>query len=71
MDPSIELLPEQFQINPSLPIYEQFVEAIQGRIVSGLIPPGSRLPSVRELAAGRGLIRLPPPEPIRSWRGWG
>lgn len=38
MDPSIELLPEQFQINPSLPIYEQFVEAIQGRIVSGLIP---------------------------------
>ncbi|AIQ20288.1 MULTISPECIES: GntR family transcriptional regulator [Paenibacillus] len=55
MDPSIELLPEQFQINPSLPIYEQFVEAIQGRIVSGLIPPGSRLPSVRELAAGRGV----------------
>lgn len=55
MDQSFELLPEQFQINPSLPIYEQFVEAIQGRIVSGLIPPGSRLPSVRDLAAGRGV----------------
>lgn len=44
MDPSIELLPEQFQINPSLPIYEQFVEAIQGRIVSGLIPPARVCP---------------------------
>ncbi len=55
MDQSFELLPEPFQINPSLPIYEQFAWAIQGRIVSGHIPPGSRLPSVRELAAGRGV----------------
>ncbi|WP_042197847.1 GntR family transcriptional regulator [Paenibacillus camerounensis] len=55
MDQPFELLPEPFQINPSLPIYEQFVEAIQGRIVSGQIPSGSRLPSVRELAAGRGV----------------
>ncbi|CAH1212137.1 HTH-type transcriptional repressor YtrA [Paenibacillus auburnensis] len=55
MDQPYELLPEQFQINPSLPIYEQFVEAIQRRIISGLIPPGSRLPSVRDLAAGRGV----------------
>ncbi|AIQ60693.1 hypothetical protein PBOR_29980 [Paenibacillus borealis] len=42
-------------INPSLPIYEQFAWAIRERIVSGLIPPGSRLPSVRDLAAGRGV----------------
>ncbi|OKP85959.1 GntR family transcriptional regulator [Paenibacillus sp. P32E] len=55
MEQSYELLPEQFQINPSLPIYEQFVDAIRGRIVTGLIPPGSRLPSVRELAAGRSV----------------
>ncbi|OKP99766.1 GntR family transcriptional regulator [Paenibacillus sp. P46E] len=55
MEQSYELLPEQFQINPSLPIYEQFVDAIRGRIVTGLIPPGSRLPSVRELAAGRNV----------------
>lgn len=55
MDPFFELLPKQFQINPSLPIYEQFVEVIRGRIVSGIIPPGSRLPSVRELAADRGV----------------
>ncbi|MFF2911043.1 GntR family transcriptional regulator [Paenibacillus sp. NPDC057934] len=55
MEESLELLPQQFQINPSRPIYEQFVEAIRGRIVTGLIPLGSRLPSVRDLAADRGV----------------
>ncbi|WP_339220050.1 GntR family transcriptional regulator [Paenibacillus sp. FSL H8-0332] len=55
MDSTFELLPEHFLINPSLPIYEQFVGAIRERIVSGIIPPGSRLPSVRDLAAGRGV----------------
>ena len=33
------------------PIYAQLVERIQMQIVSGLYPPGSRLPIVRELAA--------------------
>lgn len=33
------------------PIYALLVERIQMQIVSGLYPPGSRLPSVRELAA--------------------
>ncbi|WNS43328.1 GntR family transcriptional regulator [Paenibacillus sp. MMS20-IR301] len=55
MESSFELLPEPFLINPSLPIYEQFVGAIRERIVSGIIPPGARLPSVRDLAAGRGV----------------
>ncbi|MFC3748048.1 GntR family transcriptional regulator [Paenibacillus sp. GCM10012306] len=55
MEESLELLPQQFHINPSRPIYEQFVEAIRGRIVTGLIPPGSRLPSVRDLAADRSV----------------
>ncbi|WP_150268862.1 GntR family transcriptional regulator [Paenibacillus tepidiphilus] len=55
MEPTAELLPQHFQINPALPIYEQFVEAIRGRIVSGAIPLGMRLPSVRELAAARGV----------------
>ncbi|WP_151737270.1 GntR family transcriptional regulator ['Paenibacillus yunnanensis' Narsing Rao et al. 2020] len=55
MEPTAELLPQHFQINPSLPIYEQFVEAIRRRIVCGAIPPGMRLPSVRELAAARGV----------------
>lgn len=33
------------------PIYMQLVERIQTEIVSGKYPPGSRLPSVRDLAA--------------------
>jgi GntR family transcriptional regulator len=33
------------------PIYAQLVEAIRLGIVSGRYPPGSKLPSVRELAA--------------------
>lgn len=33
------------------PIYAQLVERIQMQIVSGYYPPGSKLPSVRELAA--------------------
>ncbi len=33
------------------PIYAQLVEQIQLMIVSGIYPPGSRLPSVRDMAA--------------------
>ena len=33
------------------PIYVQLVETISLRIVTGIYPPGSRIPSVRELAA--------------------
>jgi len=33
------------------PIYLQLVERIQMQIVSGQYPPGSRIPSVRDLAA--------------------
>lgn len=33
------------------PIYSQLIEQIELRIVSGLYPPGGKLPSVRELAA--------------------
>ena len=33
------------------PIYSQLIEEIELRIVSGLYPPGGKLPSVRELAA--------------------
>ena len=33
------------------PIYAQLVDRIRIQIVSGQYPPGSRLPSVRELAA--------------------
>jgi GntR family transcriptional regulator len=33
------------------PIYAQLMEQIELRIVSGMYPPGSKLPSVREMAA--------------------
>ena len=38
-----------------LPIYAQLVEKIKLGIVSGELPPGSRLPSVRDLAAEAGV----------------
>ncbi|MDO4416134.1 MAG: GntR family transcriptional regulator [Erysipelotrichaceae bacterium] len=37
------------------PIYSQIIERIQIRIVQGQYPPGSRLPSVRELALEAGV----------------
>lgn len=33
------------------PIYTQLIEQLALRIVSGIYPPGSRLPSVRDMAA--------------------
>ena len=38
------------------PIYTQLVARLQQQIVSGVYPPGSKLPSVRELAADAGVI---------------
>ena len=38
-----------------LPIYTQLVEKIKLGIVSGELPPGARLPSVRDLAAEAGV----------------
>lgn len=39
-----------WDIKPDLPIYTQLIEQIQLKICSGIYPPGSRLPSVRDLA---------------------
>ena len=38
-----------------LPIYTQLVEKIKLGVLSGELPPGSRLPPVRELAAQAGV----------------
>lgn len=40
-----------WSLNSDRPIYSQIVEVIEMKIVSGFYKPGSRLPSVRELAA--------------------
>ena len=37
------------------PIYTQLVARLQEQIVSGAYPPGSKLPSVRDLAADAGV----------------
>jgi len=39
-----------WDLKPDQPIYTQLIEKIQLRIISGEYPPGSNLPSVRDLA---------------------
>lgn len=39
-----------WQIDNARPIYPQLMEKIELEIIAGTFPPGSRLPSVRELA---------------------
>lgn len=44
-----------WQISNDAPIYAQLIELLTVNIVSGGVPPGGRLPSVRELAAEAGV----------------
>ena len=46
-------MPWSFQADT--PIYTQLVVRLQEQIVSGAYPPGSKLPSVRDLAADAGV----------------
>ena len=49
-------MPWSFQADT--PIYTQLVARLQEQIVSGAYPPGSKLPSVRDLAADAGVCLL-------------
>ena len=40
----------KFTFDNNLPIYLQLVEQLKKQIIAGIIQPGSRLPSVRDLA---------------------
>ena len=42
----------RLQVNPhsSIPLYAQIVEQVRNQILSGGLPPGSALPSVREIS---------------------
>ncbi|MBT9260101.1 MAG: GntR family transcriptional regulator [Clostridiales bacterium] len=40
-----------WQDDPGVPIYEQVIRQVKRLIVRGLLKPGDRLPSVRELAS--------------------
>jgi 2-aminoadipate transaminase len=46
------------QHNRDIPLYQQIIEQIRTLIQSGALPPGDRLPTVRQLAADLGLTRL-------------
>lgn len=41
-----------FQVNPrsAIPMYQQLVDGIKSAVAKGLLQPGEKLPSVRELA---------------------
>lgn len=39
-----------WDLKPDRPIYTQLVEQIEMMILSGIYPPGSKLPSVRDMA---------------------
>ncbi|MCR5664272.1 MAG: GntR family transcriptional regulator [Oscillospiraceae bacterium] len=43
------------EFRSDLPIYVQLIRQIRQEIVSGAMPPGERLPSVREIAAELGV----------------
>ena len=45
----------KWKFSNDAPIYTQLVEQIQAGIVSGVLPPGERLPSVRDLATEAGV----------------
>ena len=45
----------EWSFRSDLPIYSQLVETFRQRIVSGALPPGERLASVRDLAAEAGV----------------
>lgn len=44
-----------WNFNDNAPIYMQIVNTLRGNIASGVYPPGSRLPSVRDLALEAGV----------------
>src|SRR5689334_6553813 len=48
----------RIQHNTGIPLYQQITEQIRAHIQGGALPPGNRLPTVRQLAADLGLTRL-------------
>ncbi|MEK0315378.1 GntR family transcriptional regulator [Cohnella sp. 56] len=57
--------PEDFRLDPSRPLYEQFVEQVRAMIARGELEPGTRLPSVREAAAS---LRVNPTTIMKTYQ---
>ena len=45
----------EWKLDDSRPIWQQLSQQLTRRIITGTYPPGSKLPSVRELAAEAGV----------------
>ena len=45
----------EFELQSSRPIWLQLTEQLSRRIVTGVYPPGTRFPTVRELATEAGV----------------
>ena len=45
----------EFELQSSRPIWQQLTEQLSRRIVTGAYPPGTRFPTVRELATEAGV----------------
>ena len=61
-----------WKFSGSLPVYQQIMSQFQGAVLAGKYPPGSRIPSVRELA---GQLTVNPNTISRAYRelerdGW-
>lgn len=58
-----------FHIDPlsRKPVYEQIIDQMERFVLTGLMKPGTQLPSVRSLSMNCPSIRTPFRKPIRSW----
>ncbi len=45
----------KWQFKPGIPIYQQIISTIKAGIAAGDLPPGSRVPPVREMAMEAGV----------------
>jgi len=65
MPPGKSWTMEDFHLDPSRPLYEQFTEQIRTMIAKGELEPGTRLPSVRETASS---LRVNPTTVMKTYQ---
>ncbi|MBB6730718.1 GntR family transcriptional regulator [Cohnella zeiphila] len=65
MPPGKNWTMEDFRLDPSRPLYEQFTEQIRTMIAKGELEPGTRLPSVRETASS---LRVNPTTVMKTYQ---
>jgi len=59
--------PFQFKLDPQtgVPVYRQIIDQVQGGIAAGSLPPGSQLPTVRQVAVD---LAINPNTVLRAYR---